>query len=196
MTFDSVILHYLNDLANGSAYWYGVAFFSAEYLFILVFLLPVIVFYLDHNLRHRFIEERVYILALLSVVVATAIGFILSVFIYRARPPLRYSDIHLILAHLPDTSSFPSAHSWITSSFATVFVIRKEFRDLGWALLFLSIVIAISRVMVGAHYPTDVIAGLILGISSAILVVYGVQPLSRWLFVSRNQGKANNPNDN
>ncbi len=69
------------------------------------------------------------------------------------------------------TSSFPSSHSAVTSAAAAILIwaYRKRTR-LAWLALLLPLVIGYSRVYVGVHYPSDVLAGWTLGATLAILV--------------------------
>lgn len=64
--------------------------------------------------------------------------------------------------------SFPSGHA--TTSFALCFVVSFiSPRWFPWMLLF-AIVIGFSRVVVGAHYPTDALGGALVGTLGAYLV--------------------------
>ena len=61
----------------------------------------------------------------------------------------------------PGGSSFPSGHT--NASFAAAFALAKGFGKKGaWAYL-VAALIAVSRLWVGVHYPTDVIAGAVCG---------------------------------
>lgn len=64
--------------------------------------------------------------------------------------------------------SFPSGHS--ATAIATAFVAGFLFPRTFPVLLVVGIVVAISRVPVGAHYPTDVFAGIVVGMLGAYLV--------------------------
>ena len=59
-------------------------------------------------------------------------------------------------------TSFPSGHSVTIAALATVLALRFPKFVSGWVIL--AIAIGISRVMVGAHYPSDVILGLTIGL--------------------------------
>jgi membrane-associated phospholipid phosphatase len=48
-----------------------------------------------------------------------------------------------------------------------------------WAFAVLGLGIAVSRVYVGVHYPTDIVAGALLGAAVAWLVLAGRHP-STW----------------
>ena len=60
-----------------------------------------------------------------------------------------------------DRFSFPSGHTLHAVSFTIIGV--SFFPILGWVLIPVAVLIAMSRVVLGLHYPTDVLAGGVLG---------------------------------
>jgi undecaprenyl-diphosphatase len=84
----------------------------------------------------------------------------------RERPFITHSTIDLAMAPL-DRYSFPSGHTLHAVSFA--WQATAHFPELGWVLVPLAALIAGSRVVLGLHYPTDVLAGAALGASLAEL---------------------------
>ena len=86
-------------------------------------------------------------------------------------------DIPLLIAKLKDFS-FPSGHTLSCFEAAGVLMIcdRKRF---GWAALVLAILISFSRLFVGVHYPTDIFAGVVIGICGAELARVIVRTLRR-----------------
>ena len=66
--------------------------------------------------------------------------------------------------------SFPSGHS--TSSMAAgVVMFRQPPRPIGALALILAILICLSRLYVGVHYPTDVLCGTLIGILAALCAI-------------------------
>ena len=89
----------------------------------------------------------------------------------RARPSLidMVGPFHFDLMALKSTyASMPSGHA--VSAFAMAVSLGWMAPRLRWPLLGLALLIAISRVVISAHYPSDVIAGAGLGTASAILL--------------------------
>jgi undecaprenyl-diphosphatase len=82
----------------------------------------------------------------------------------RERPFIRHPGITLAMAPL-DRYSFPSGHTLHAVSFTWLAV--AHYPDLGWVLIPLASLIAASRVVLGLHYPTDVLAGGAIGAALA-----------------------------
>ena len=80
----------------------------------------------------------------------------------RIRPYDLFPEIQ-ILVHAEHDFSFPSGHS--ANSFCCAWALfRRAPRKYGVAALVLAALIALSRLYVGVHYPTDVLAGVALGV--------------------------------
>ena len=61
----------------------------------------------------------------------------------------------------PDEYSFPSGHTMV--AFAVTAPLSLFYSELLWTLLFCALSIAVSRIVLGMHFLTDVIAGAALG---------------------------------
>jgi undecaprenyl-diphosphatase len=85
----------------------------------------------------------------------------------RPRPYVAHpGDVHLFIPASIDTS-FPSDHA--TAAFAIAVAIFLRSRRAGWIALAMAALVSISRVAVGTHYPTDVLAGAAIGTLSALV---------------------------
>ena len=88
-----------------------------------------------------------------------------------ARPrPFQVMEIALIDAR-PNTESFPSGHAAMAAAGALAGV--RMLPRAAWILWPLATVVALSRVYLGVHWPTDVIAGIALGYAIAWFVLGG-----------------------
>ena len=95
-----------------------------------------------------------------------------------ARPrPFTVTDIALLI-EMPTGFSFPSGHT--ASSFAVATAICFWSRRWGIAALVLATLIAFSRLYFYVHYPTDVLAGVILGIACAFAARAIVRKAKAW----------------
>lgn len=86
----------------------------------------------------------------------------------RPRPMLTEVPLLRQLPRQPRTSSFPSGHSATAAAFATAVTLESPLR--GVPMLALAAGVAYGRVHVGVHYPSDVAAGVGLGVVGAIAV--------------------------
>jgi undecaprenyl-diphosphatase len=84
----------------------------------------------------------------------------------RERPFITHAAINRAAAPL-DRYSFPSGHTLHAVSFA--WQASAHFPELAWVLLPLAVLIAGSRVVLGLHYPSDVLAGAAIGAALAEL---------------------------
>jgi undecaprenyl-diphosphatase len=85
----------------------------------------------------------------------------------RERPFIRHPGITLAMPPL-DRYSFPSGHTLHAVAFTWQAV--EHFPELGWVLIPIASLIAASRVVLGLHYPSDVLAGAAIGGALALLV--------------------------
>jgi DHA1 family tetracycline resistance protein-like MFS transporter len=90
-------------------------------------------------------------------------------FVYdRARPEesLAAREITLNGHHWAHLNSFPSGHMAITAALGVGIALAfPRLRTLMWGYI---VAVAFTRVMFGAHYPLDVVAGVMLGSGSAL----------------------------
>lgn len=101
-----------------------------------------------------------------NLIVTYVIINLFKVIISRARPdfmPLPFSDY---LSFAPFTFSFPSTH--VALAFFLAYQLRKH--KLKWLFWIFAVLIAISRLVLGVHFISDVIAGIILGIFMNIIL--------------------------
>ena len=82
----------------------------------------------------------------------------------RPRPCTIRADIHRTTEPL-DQFSFPSGHTLHAVSFTLIAI--NYFPMLAWILIPFATLVAMSRVILGLHYPSDVAAGALLGYVTA-----------------------------
>lgn len=105
---------------------------------------------------------------LVALFAANLLGnFIIKPLVERPRPFWLSPPADLLPAALRETSfSFPSGHT--ISSFAAACALITHSRHLGIPALLLACLIAFSRLYLYVHFPSDVLAGMILGILTGV----------------------------
>ncbi|OAT81978.1 hypothetical protein A6P54_10750 [Bacillus sp. MKU004] len=87
----------------------------------------------------------------------------------RIRPYLSLPDV-MLHGHPFEDHSFPSGHA--TAIFSITIPFMLQFPAVILILFPISVLVACSRVVLGVHYPSDVMAGAALALCTAILVSF------------------------
>ena len=110
----------------------------------------------------------------LAALVALAIGQVIGNLVDRARPYESLNNVHVLVTRTTDFS-FPSDHATVAGAVAVGLILVN--RWLGIAASVAALLMGFTRVYVGAHYPGDVLAGLVLGGVVAALGYLTIVPL-------------------
>lgn len=100
----------------------------------------------------------------------------------RARPTVTLPGTHLLVERTTDFS-FPSDHGTATAAIAVGLIAAGPLLRRRWygrVALALAVLMAVDRVYVGAHYPTDVVAGFVLGAAIAAGLARPATRLLSW----------------
>lgn len=113
---------------------------------------------------------------LVTIIVSTALKLILR----RSRPETEYAANMMY-----QTFSFPSGHSAAaTVGFGFMAYIAWTALPQPWnivlclAAIAFGLLVCVSRIYLGAHYPSDVVGGILLGLVGLSIIVFVVKPLS------------------
>ena len=116
--------------------------------------------------KYRYIGIRLALALILCLVVGS---LILKPLIARQRPFSFYDQVTLLIP-TPLDFSFPSGHTM--ASFAAATIIFKYLHKTGIFAFILALLIAFSRLYLFVHFPSDVLAGLILGVFIAYISIW------------------------
>jgi len=136
-----------------------ITFFASEYGAIIVTILCFILIK----------DKRCALFIMLSGLITVLLNYLLKMIFMRDRP------IELMIIS-ESGYSFPSGHAMLSMGFYgfIIYIIRKfnvKYKNLWSGLLgALIILIGLSRIYLGVHYPSDVLAGYF--VSFAILMIY------------------------
>jgi PAP2 superfamily. len=127
-------------------------------------------------------SDRKWKFAAASALGAAALGLLVNRLIssawHRDRPFITHPSAHVWGPHKTDPS-FPSDHSTAAIAIATAVLLLDPLA--GALFLVLAVLIAIGRVIIGEHYPGDVLASTVIGAAAAVIVVRLGRPLIGFL---------------
>jgi undecaprenyl-diphosphatase len=99
---------------------------------------------------------------------AVAVAKVIADAVDRARPFVADpGGVHLFSHHAADPG-FPSDHATAAFAIAVALLLRKR----GWGIFALvaAAIVSVGRVALGLHYPSDVLAGALLGAAAALVL--------------------------
>ena len=172
---DWSIFHAVNEFARDEK-WLAHATFAFENFGVVLYGLAVLLLWLATAPG----EERRWKLAALAgaatgglaLLVNQAIGNLIW---HRPRPYESHPGVYH-LSSAPDPS-FPSDPA--SAAFGIAFGIYLVDRRIGRLFLAIATLIAVGRLLVGAHYPSDVLGSLVISLAAAVIVVALGGPLLR-----------------
>lgn len=169
------LFHAINGLAGQSGVLDAAGRLGAQDLLYVLAAVLLVLGLSTWRSSHR-TGSRMAIAGLLAVLTSLAIAVVLSRSWYEGRPFITDSTTRLLVAHADD-SGFPSDHVAVAAAAATVGTLYR--RSVGWLLGILVFAIAVSRVFVGVHYPGDVAAASVIGVTMGFVADFIVRRLIR-----------------
>lgn len=114
-----------------------------------------------------------------QMLLAMGLGFLignmgLKILIARERPYTFIEGMELLIKE-PSDFSFPSGHT--LSSFSAALTIVQYYKGAGIAAIVLAAVIAFSRMYLYVHFPSDIMAGVLLAVLMAWMAKYVIQKI-------------------
>lgn len=178
--WDRTLLHWINvDWAMPALdpFWLAITHLERQHWFTW-FVLPALLVWLVYIYRSQAIKP---LLALgLTVGISDLLAYrVVKALVQRARP-FENPAVAEWVRHIGDAhgASFPSNHA--ANSFAGAVILAFYFPRLRSVFYILAVLIAISRIALGVHFPSDVAAGAILGISVGLVVRFTLLSRVRW----------------
>lgn len=107
--------------------------------------------------------------ALMALIVSHLFVQVLKKIVSRERPKDVLTDLNTFNLSL-DRYSFPSGHT--TAVFAIATTVSLYMPMLAFLVLPAALLVGLSRVYLGVHYPSDVIAGIALAVATSVLIYY------------------------
>lgn len=163
VNFDIYLLHLLNNLPAQWPWLGPVAIFLASYL---IFILGA--WYVYAFVWHKRGGLRELLALTLGIGGLYAFNEFVGWFVWLRPRPFVTQVVHL-LNHNPGLAkSFPSDHASV--AFFIAYLLTAHKARWWWAFV-LAALVGVGRVMVGVHYPSDVLAGVVVGVTFGALTI-------------------------
>lgn len=160
---DYYIFQQINKFAGRWVILDALGIFFAKYLgYFLIFFLLLFLF-------KNFKKYRSMVIQGFSAAVLARLGFTELIRFFWPKPrPFVGNHINLLLPHSV-SSSFPSGHAAFFFGLSTIIYFYNK--KAGYLFFLASFLISISRVFVGIHWPSDILAGAVIGLFSGWLII-------------------------
>ena len=159
MILDTQLFYLLNSLVGKSPFFDGLIVFFASYLaYLVVVALLVLVFFSHYSKLEKW--TILIVAGTASIIARFGATELIRVFYQRPRPFIALPDAHQLFTD--SAWSFPSGHATFFFALSTaVYLYNKK-----WGIWFFgaTILITVSRVIAGVHYPSDILGGALIGV--------------------------------
>jgi len=110
--------------------------------------------------------KQLALVMIIGIVITAVVVLVIKFTVRRSRPQGEWGQIY----RSTDPHSFPSGHA-ARSTMLAVVALGIGPLWLGLALLIWAPLVGLARIILGVHYPSDILAGMVLGLILGVLVV-------------------------
>jgi undecaprenyl-diphosphatase len=181
MTDTSVFL-WINGLSGHvgviDEFFKGIA--NDYFAVITVSLVLVWLWFAARDSTQREKNQRIVLLAMVTIGIASALMALSNHFYFRTRPfnSLPPGSVNLLF-YRPTDSSFPSNYAAVLFALAIAVFVKN--RKYGAWLLVLAVISGFGRIYIGIHYPLDILGGAAVGLVATFIsvgIMWIVKPLA------------------
>lgn len=172
------IFQFLNNLTHKSEIFDSIIVFIAEPFGIIVIILSIIFLLFHHDVLSSpnplkiFSQKwREITMVFFSGIFAWVVSQIIKSVMHTPRPFELFTDLQPLFVH-GSMDSFPSGHATFFSSLAVALFISHK--NIGYVFMFFALLIGLSRIIAGVHFPIDILFGFILG-PIIVLFIYKIK---------------------
>lgn len=181
---DKVLFILINDfLANPVTDWL-MPILTSDNILRVVFVVIIASLLIFGDTKKRWLALFAGIVLFLTDQAAAGI---LKPLIERARPCHTFDDVRLLVEYCGSGFSMPSAHA--ANVFGQAALLAGHVRFIRWPLYTYAVLVAISRVFVGVHYPGDIIIGAIVGLLAGSFISKLYDAFNRIVLVEKSKTK-------
>ena len=169
-TLDTQIFYTLNSLAGHSPLLDNSIVFLASYLaYALGALFLALLLFSSYPKREKW--EMFLVTGAAALISRFGVVELIRFFYHRPRPFIALPDVHQLLAN--GSWSFPSGHAAFFFALSTAVYLYNKRWGIGFFVA--TILMTVSRVIAGVHYPSDILGGALIG----ALVAYATFSIAR-----------------
>jgi len=170
-SLDVSLFRFLNSSLSNSIFDFLMPFITDlnKQRLVLVFVALILLWMLILGKRHVRIAA---VLLIITIVFSDQLcSSVIKYWFERPRPCHSLHNVHLLVS-CGSGYSFPSSHA--VNNFAGALILAFFFPRNKWWFFGFAAIVAFSRVFVGAHYPSDIIGGAVIGLLCAgcVLMVF------------------------
>jgi len=161
-SYDVFFLQLINSLHHNyffNSLGWIISYFGLIYTGILI----AIILYIFGGKKGK----KVAVLLTVTVVITFLLTHLIKLLIMRPRPYTQLTT--LIVCAVESDYSFPSGHTSMAAAIS--YILGKKYDCFKFTII-IPVLVGLSRMYFGVHYPSDVICGFILGILVAVLCEY------------------------
>ena len=161
------------NLAHHSKFFDGTVFDIAQYSnpwgIILALLVLIIILITHKDWKGKKFSEWTREVSIVGTSVASAylVTLLLKIIVHAPRPFIALTNVRPLIIETP-YDSFPSGHA--TAFFALAVAMVMYDKKWGTVFFIIAILVSLSRVISGVHFPIDILVGAIIGSLVAYLV--------------------------
>ncbi len=172
MALDVNIFYLFNNLAGQSHIFDVLVVFLAAYLQYFLALTFILLLYFSGYAMPE--KIRIFLVTIAAIAVSRlGVTELIRFFVHRPRPFIDLT-VHKLLSSgwfYSDTEwSFPSGHSSFFFAMATVIYLYNKKWGIGFFIA--AILMNLSRIVAGVHYPSDILGGAIIGVVVGYIIFY------------------------
>ncbi|MFH1405496.1 MAG: phosphatase PAP2 family protein [Patescibacteria group bacterium] len=158
MQWDIELTKYISSFSGGSNLLDSIGLFCSSYLIVFIGVFAVLWVLYKSSQKNKIKHLIVF---LLSSGVVFCVNFLIKIAIGRSRPFEQVADTPLaeLLFHTP---AFPSGHTAVAFALATLVFLHDK--KAGVVVGIFAFFVAWSRIFVGVHFVSDILAGIAVGI--------------------------------
>lgn len=117
---------------------------------------------------NQYENRKLVLFALMIAAITIVFNKVIELSVFRERPFVNY-DVNLLSDKSADDPSFPSNHAG--GAFALAIAMFWKHRKAGAVFLVFALLMALSRLYIGVHFPLDVTVGALIALIVALIVI-------------------------